>query len=271
MIMKYCPKCKKIFRDGMSFCGDCGASLQIMEEDVIESKADTQRVDSVAQQSDAVKQENYAHQNSYSINQASNSAVITNVARLEKCTASFYGEMSALVKDNRLGRGGYALLSVLRLVILDILTVVLIYNEVDKIMALSQFGKGMSSIPSLPSATPLFILVIVNFAAIMYMMYKRLKDMGLKFHYIQLVLGIYGVLAVYAVWSIHNGMDTIVSAILNSTMNIFGKGALDLLMSANDIVFAMKTIAILYIVALCMTFFKGTPGRNEYGDKPGGI
>lgn len=271
MIMKYCPKCKKTFRDGMSFCGDCGVSLRIMEENITEGEADAHRADRVKQQPDVIKNEAHVQRNVNLTEQASNSAVITNVAKLERCTASFYGEMSALVKENRLGRGGYALLSVLRLVILDILTVLLVYNEVDKVMALSQLGKGMSSIPSLPSATPLFILVIVNFAAIMYLMYKRLKDMGLKLHHVQFVLGLYGALAVYALWSIHNGMDTIVASILNSSMSMFGRGPLDLLMSANDIVFAMKMIALLYLVALCMAFFKGTPGRNEYGDKPAGI
>ena len=38
-------------------------------------------------------------------------------------------------------------------------------------------------------------------------------------------------------------------------------------MSANDIVFAIKMIAVLYALALIAVFFKGTNGRNEYGEK----
>ena len=239
--MKICPKCKKEFDDARGFCGDCGVAL----------------VESAALQNPVKPSQQVT----------TNSVIVNNISKLEGCTMSFYSEVAALVKENRLGRGSYAILSILRLLILDVLTVLIMYNELDKLFSLSNLGKGMSTFPSLPSATPLMILTVVNFVCIIYLMMKRLKDMGLQMHHIQFILGGYGLMAAYAVWSINHGIDTIISAALKSSIALFGKSPLDLLMSANDIVFAVKMIAVLYALALIAVFFKGTNGRNEYGEK----
>lgn len=239
--MKVCPKCKKEFDDARGFCGDCGVALV-----------------EIASLQNSVKSSQQV---------AANSVIVNNISKLEGCTMSFYSEVAALIKENRLGRGSYAILSILRLLVLDVLTVLIMYNEVDKLFALSKLGQGMSSFPSLPSATPLLALTVLNFACIIYLLMKRLKDMGVQLHHIQLILGGYGLMALYAVWSINHGIDTIISTALKSSLALFGKSPLDLLTSANDIIFAIKMIAVLYAVALIAVFFKGTNGRNEYGEK----
>lgn len=256
--MKVCPECKRIFDDSKEFCGDCGIALIAKTM----TKNNVMEAGSAAVNKQAVGQVQAVQA------QPANSVIVNNVSKLEANAMSFYGEVCKLAKAPRLGRGSYAMLSVLRLLIFDVLTVFLVYNEVDKISALSQLGKGMSSFPSLPSVTPLLFLTIVNFACIIYLLLKRLRDMGLQHSQIQIALGGYGLLAAYSVWAINHGIDTIIATAMNGALSFMSKGPVDLLRSANDIVLAIKLIAILYAVALVMTFFKGSRGCNEYGEPP---
>ena len=256
--MKVCPECKRIFDDSKEFCGDCGIAL-VAKQATKNNVAETHSATINRQAADQIRDVSA---------QPANSVIVNNVSKLEANAMSFYGEVCRLAKEQRLGRGSYAMLSMLRLLVLDILTVLLVYNEVDKITALSQLGKGMSSFPSLPSMTPLLLLTVVNFACIIYLLLKRLKDIGLQYPQIQLILGGYGLLAAYAVWAINHGIDTIISTAMNGAFSFMSKSPVDLLRSANDIAFAIKLIAVLYLLAMAATFFKGSKGRNEYGEPP---
>ena len=120
--------------------------------------------------------------------------------------------------------------------------------------------------PSIPSVTPFFILVIADFAAIVFLLYKRLKDIGLQQQYVQGVAGIYAAMAGYTVYTINSSIDKIISGVLSGSS--YGKGVFDIISSAGDITFAFKIITILNIIALAITFVKGSSADNQYGKKP---
>lgn len=241
--MKICPKCGKKFGNEIGFCGDCGVQLQECAE---------MRTAQVNQTANNISQK-------------------ANLNRMENCASAAYAGVLSLLKEDRMGKGVYSMLTVARLFVFEVINLLIVYNMFDNFMSLAQLGSGKgvpSGIPSIPSLTPWLILCIVNYGFATYLIFKRLRDVGLQENFVKGGAGIFGFLSAYAVYTIDSSINKIIESIFNGIAGVQASALFGMLTSANDFVFACKIMIGVNLVALLVAFLKGSDDDNQYGKKP---
>lgn len=241
--MKVCPKCGKKFGNEIGFCGDCGVQLQESVE--MNTAQVSQPVNQISQKVD--------------------------LSRMESCASAACSGILALLKEDRMGKGVYSMLTVGRLFVFEVVNLLIAYNMLDNCMSLAQLGSGKglpSGMPSIPSLTPWLILCIVNYGFATYLIFKRLRDVGLQENFVKGGAGIFGFLSAYAIYTIDSSIDKIIEAIFSGIAGGKGNALFSMLTSANDFVFACKVIIGINLVALLVAFLKGSEDDNQYGKKP---
>ena len=295
--MKFCPKCKKNYGDEGMFCGECGVRLEALQEavqDMAEESAPQQSAVAPQQEeTEAQVNSNNAQAGNTATGAPNDSASKSTpkadfeaavhtisqnpqVRKLEGTANAVYGHVMDLLKESRMGRGAYSMLTVGRIFVYNLLSMLIVYNIGSSLYDLSQIkgktdGEIISAITSLPSLTPIFVLLIVNYAFATYLVLKRTRDMGMEDGVSKIVTGIFGAAAAYAVYTMKSSVDAIWNFLMGAVNGNFFS-ALDksvtMLTTANDMFFAVKIMIVLDLVALVFAFFKGTPGNNHYGQKP---
>lgn len=241
--MKVCPKCGKTFDNEIGFCGDCGVKLQECAE--VHAERVSQDVSKISQKVD--------------LNSVGNRA-----------SAAYSGVLSML-KEKRMGKGVYSMLTVGRLFVFEVINLIIVYNMLDSFMSWAQLGsgKGMSGgMPSIPSITPWLILCIANYGLATYLIFKRLRDIGLQENFVKGGAGIFGFLSAYAVYTIDSSIDKIIESIFTGIAGGKANALVGVLTSANDFAFACKIIIGINLVALFFAFLDGSKEDNQYGKKP---
>lgn len=290
--MKFCPKCKKNYGDEGMFCGDCGVRLkvfqEVLEESVPQQPAAANQPEITVVQPDTNPQaENTAGAStnasaSKSTPKADFEAAVHNISqnpqvkKLEGTATAVYGHVMDLLKESRMGRGAYSMLTVGRIFVYNLVSMLIMYNIGSSMYDLSQIkgksnGEILTALTSLPSLTPIFVLLAVNYGFATYLVFKRTRDMGLEDGVSKIVTGIFGAASAYAVYTMKSGVDQIWNFLLGAIDGNFFS-ALDksvtMLGTANDMFFTVKIMLVLDLAALVFAFFKGTQGNNHYGQKP---
>lgn len=297
--MKYCPKCKRNYGDEGVFCGECGVKLEVWQEpeasaeepmeknakqsgETAESKVPAgQEAGGYAQEpkAEASAQNGSAGQSSPKADlEAAVHSIAKNpqVRKLEGTASAVYGHVMDLLKESRMGRGAYSMLTVGRIFVYDLLSMLIVYNIGSSIYDLSKLsGKNtaeiLSALTSLPSLTPIFVLLVANYAFATYLLLKRTRDMGLEDGVSKIVTGAFGAAAAYSIYTMKNSIDGIWNFIMGGLNgNIFSAldKSLSMLATANDMFFAVKIVVVLDLLAMVFAFFKGSQGSNQYGQKP---
>ena len=251
LVMKFCTKCGKQIDDDAVFCNYCGT--QVLDEYTMSQEASTENLPPMESGATEIQ-----------------SAVVPNINRgiekIKKYSGPAFSEMIEALKKDRIGQGVYSVATIGRILIVYAVSTFLVYNFADNVS-----GLGGNSLPSIPSLTPFYALTVVDFAAIVFLLYKRLKDIGLQRQFVQGISGGYALLAIYAIYSINTSLDKIMSAFFGGMSGngmAAAKGGFDAIAAIGDISFAFKLIIFLYIIAMLLAFIKGTPEDNQHGQRP---
>lgn len=264
--MKICPNCGQQLADDVNFCGHCGSTVPAQQQPI---QATPQ-----PQQPTLQDQLQHGYQqavNSYQQNVAP--ALQAGTARFEQYAAPAIHNAFEALKEPRVGQGVYAVVTIARILLFQLISALLIYSAIDNLVNLAQmfsFGGRASGTPSLPTLTPFYFLAVADYAFIVFLLFKRLKDTGAEQTIVAAVTGIYAALAAYAIYSINSALDKIMTGIFGSMAGglAAGKGFMDILTSANDLSFAFKIMLVLDLLALLAAFQKGSAGDNQHGPKP---
>lgn len=258
LVMKFCTKCGKQIDDDAVFCNYCGA--QVLDERAMPQDDSTQNLPPMEQKVANIQSEVVPNINN-------------GIEKIKTYSGMAFSEMVDALKKDRIGQGVYSVATIGRILIVYVVYTFLVYNFADSLSGFMNLvgGRGGNSLPSIPSLTPFYALIVLDFAAIVFLLYKRLKDIGLQRQLVQGISGGYALLAIYAIYSINTSLDKIVSAVFGGMSGngmAAAKGGFDAIAAIGDISFAFKLIIFLYIVAMILAFIKGTPMDNQHGKKP---
>lgn len=287
--MKKCPACGSTFDDTHIFCSECGTGLVEVPSAVTPAPYPAPTEQAPAQYQEPVNQAPAQYQEpanqAYTQYQApGNQASIPSFVQPLLNSLSFSPSM--VLKEPRLGQGAYALSYICISTILNILLFLYVYIETTNLknsistLSMSNFPQALSAIPSL---TPIYIIWILFFGSSAYIIFKRLKDMGLTLQLVQGISAVYSLIAAYALYSIHSAISAITDLFLTSmggkAPSLFGldrvagkanpaDAALTVLGATSDLEFGLKLMVFLMFITPLFAFFKGSPGDNEHGPKP---
>lgn len=262
--MKFCPNCGKEFDDVKGFCGDCGVALKPKAAPAQE-EAPQQAVNASPQVATSTTEQERPHKQ---IN------IQLDVTKMQGMAAQASAGVLALLKENRIGRGVYSLATVGRLLAETIVGALIIWSWVNKLEDLQNADALLKNgLSMLPSMTPWYILMLASYAFATFLIFKRLKDMGVSEQMVKIGTGVYGALSLFAIYLIHSSLDKLYDLVIaGMTKGMFGGGGANpmvtLMHALDDINLAGDVMMVVNIAALVFAFFKGTDGPNEHGAKP---
>lgn len=249
--MKFCSNCGRTYGDENEFCSECGTILKVKAAPSSNSN------DSTSTQNPT---ENII------IN-----SIQGNLSKIEGYSTNAYNEYLPLLKAPRIGQGVYAVAIIALTLSFSILSGLISYYEVDKLTTLINLAssnmRGFNGLPSLPSLTPFFALIILYYGSISFLLFKRLKDIGLSANIVQILTALFVVVAIYSIYTVDDSINTIITAALSGKSGGFNGigGFMDLLDSASDIVTSIKLLTVLNISAYIAALIKSDPNDNHHG------
>lgn len=270
--MKFCPSCGKEYGDEKRFCGDCGVALatKAVEENAelqvaSETKDQTEQTNAGCGEVKQTVQPQGAHKQ---LN------IQLDVTKMQDIATKSCAAPKALLMEERIGQGVYAVATVGRLLVVTVLEALILWSWSSSLADLQNVDKLLQNgFSSLPSMTPFYLLMLLNFAFAAFLLFKRLKDMGQPLQVVKIGTGIYGAIALFSVYLLSLSVDKLYNLLIASMTRGIG-GFLGTnpfqvaAAAASDIRLALELMFLVNIVAMVFAFFRGSAGKNEHGDKP---